>query len=250
MTQVQQLIFDIKYQENYDLDAFVVTQSNKEAFEAIKLYPLGYKPFENILLLYGGKLSGKTYFGKIWQNTMRQNNLNVENISFINSNNNNVINENFSNSALANVFSKIKNTNCFLDNINLIEEKDLFFILETMINANQQYLLTTSAWPMKIKLPDLASRINSIKKIDILTPDLIALKAMIVKYFQDRDVNIKLNTLNYLTYRMPSDFEQIRVILDNINQQSLISKSDISIPFLQKFYSENLEPKSEYWESR
>lgn len=253
-----QLIFDIEYLENYAADAFVVTEYNRDAFEALKCNQIGYKPFPNILILNGGRLSGKTYLCKMWQaNLQNTKNLNeiiplrlaydalIYDERYIDNNQSNIGSNqvNIDSGQMYKVLEHIKKSNCFLENINLIEDESLFYILENMINGMHQYVLTTSTWPLEVKIQDLLSRLNSIKRINILSPDLISLKMAIVNYFDNKNINVSLNTLNYIAYRMPSDFERVHSILEDINHQSLIKKINISISFLQKFYLDNLNLK-------
>ncbi len=239
ISKLDQMIFDIEYYENYSEASFVVNDYNKSAFEAINMVDIGYKPFANLLLIYGGRFSGKTYLCKLWQKRIGAANLNEPFHHIFHQKKTLNLNAR----SLDHLINKITNTDCFLENIDFFQEDQLFYILETMINSKYQYLLTTSFWPLKFRTIDLSSRLNAIKRVSILAPDLIALKTMIMKYFTIRDINVSLNTLNYITYRMPSDFEIVRVILEDINQCSLINKTNISIPFLQKFYSNSLEPR-------
>ncbi|MFO1129819.1 MAG: hypothetical protein U1E31_00360 [Rickettsiales bacterium] len=135
----------------------------------------------------------------------------------------------------------IENSNCILEDIETIDEITLITILNMMINSNMQFVLTANIWPLDIKLQDLKDRINSIKQVSILQPDLEMLRIIIIRYFRVRSIKVDEKTISYLAYRLPFDLSLVKQILDDINLRSLIAKTNISIRFLEKTYNGEFE---------
>lgn len=132
----------------------------------------------------------------------------------------------------------IRDYNCVLEDIETIEDLILLNLLNMMIESDMQFVLTSNCWPIDIKLKDLSDRLNSMKRVDILQPDLEMLKIIIIRYFRVRSIKIDEKTISYLAYRLPFDLNLVKQILDDINHRSLIEKANISIKFLQRTYSD------------
>ena len=65
MTNLNQLLFNFNYKQNFNYDDFYVSKSNFFAFELIENWPHWEK---NILNIYGEKYSGKSHLAKIFCN--------------------------------------------------------------------------------------------------------------------------------------------------------------------------------------
>ena len=99
---------------------------------------------------------------------------------------------------------------------------------------NAQYELAKDKFK-QIYLKDLKSRFNSFPSAIIKPPDDILINALIVKFFQDQQINIDPSVINFIIKRVERDYEAIFNFLKKIDDLSLINKTKISVSFLKKF---------------
>ena len=74
MTNLNQLLFNFNYKQNFNYDDFYVSKSNFFPFELIENWPHWEK---NILNIYGEKYSGKSHLAKIFCNKNKGKKINV-----------------------------------------------------------------------------------------------------------------------------------------------------------------------------
>lgn len=215
--KLQQLFFKFPIKPVYLTEDFFISQSNKEAFSYLNIWPNWKQElFPRILLLYGEPGSGKTHLSYIWQKISQAKRVSVNdcyNLSFL-------INE----KAL------------ILEDINHIDEELLLHLIN-FTNENHQYLLLTSdisPHSLNLYLPDLRSRILSIYSIAIEQPDEELLKAVLLKHLTDRHLKITQEALNYITTRIERSFNKLLQFIEDLDQMSKIHKKPITIPLIRK----------------
>ena len=76
----------------------------------------------------------------------------------------------------------------------------------------------------KINLADLASRINSVNKIDILMIDDELMRILIFKQFSNLSILINDDVINYLIKILPREFSKILSIISKINARYILWK--------------------------
>jgi DnaA family protein len=86
----------------------------------------------------------------------------------------------------------------------------------------------------KLSLADLSSRINSVNKVDISMIDDELMRILIFKQFSNFSIVISEEVINYLVKILPREVPKILSIISEINQNSLISKRKITIPFIKQ----------------
>jgi DnaA family protein len=86
----------------------------------------------------------------------------------------------------------------------------------------------------KLNLADLSSRINSVNKVDISMIDDELMRILIFKQFSNFSIVISEEVINYLVKILPREVPKILSIISEINQNSLISKRKITIPFIKQ----------------
>ena len=79
MTNLNQLLFNFNYKQNFNYDDFYVSKSNFFAFELIENWPHWEK---NILNIYGEKYSGKSHLAKIFCNKNKGKKINANQLNF------------------------------------------------------------------------------------------------------------------------------------------------------------------------
>ena len=80
----------------------------------------------------------------------------------------------------------------------------------------------------EIKLKDLNSRFKSFTSSKIENPEDDLLKAIIMKYFSNAQVQVDKNVIEYLLKRVDRDYQNLYNILEKINILSLQRKSKIT----------------------
>ena len=80
----------------------------------------------------------------------------------------------------------------------------------------------------EIKLKDLNSRFKSFTSSKIENPEDDLLKAIIMKYFSNAQVQVDKNVIEYLLKRVDRDYQKLYNILEKINILSLQRKSKIT----------------------
>jgi chromosomal replication initiation ATPase DnaA len=86
----------------------------------------------------------------------------------------------------------------------LRDEAALFHLLNLVREQRLQILLTTDTAPgdLRIGLPDLHSRLKALPLASIATPDDALLRAVLVKLFADRQLNVEPHIIDYVLVRM------------------------------------------------
>lgn len=211
-----QLIFELINLQNFNSEDFYVNENNLEASELIKIWP---NWFNGAAIIYGPDKSGKSHLASIWKERSNANIYDLDN-SFL----------------LSEVDTK---ENMVIDNFhNLsVDDEEVFFHIYNRTFSNKKNILITLNKDKfrSIKLKDLESRLNSFSSATIKPPDDILVNALIIKFFQDQQINIDPVVISFIIKRIERDYKAIFNFLKKINQLSLENKSKISIAFLNKF---------------
>lgn len=127
-----------------------------------------------------------------------------------------------------------------VENLNTRVDNEALFHLFNLYHNEGGYILFTSEFAparMKFTLPDLQSRLNMIPSIPIREPDDEMLAALIVKLFNDRQVMITPEVLNYIIQNMQRSFSYTLKLVDEIDAISLAYKRAITIPVVKEALS-------------
>ncbi|MCZ4280365.1 DnaA/Hda family protein [Kiloniella laminariae] len=131
--------------------------------------------------------------------------------------------------------------NCVVDDIvpALTKSSELqrrLFHLYNYVREEKGYLLFTgqeapARWA--VDLPDLASRLAAVPAFALGLPDDFLFEALLVKLFYDRQLTISKEVLRFLVLRLDRSFEAARQIVSTLDQASLASQREITIPFIR-----------------
>ena len=80
---------------------------------------------------------------------------------------------------------------------------------------------------------DLVSRLDSMQAAFIEEPDDMLMEALIIKLFNDRQILIKPNIVNFLMQRIERSYLGIAEIIDLIDKVSLSKKKSVSISLIK-----------------
>ena len=208
---MEQSYFNYNLKPGLAIDDFFVSTSNKEAYSFI----LNKKIDNKKILLIGPNKSGKTHLGKIWQK------------------NNNAV-------SYENNFEIILNykKNIFIDDFlkNINEEK--IFHLINHCSINKLTILLTSnkeVFEHNFLLKDLVSRLKTFNLLRINLPDDDLIINLIIKLLHDKQIIIKNKEIfHYILKRIERSYEEIFLLIENIDKLSLEKKRELTIPLIKK----------------
>ena len=208
---MEQSYFNYNLKPGLAIDDFFVSTSNKEAYSFI----LNKKIDNKKILLIGPNKSGKTHLGKIWQK------------------NNNAV-------SYENNFEIILNykKNIFIDDfLKNINEEQIFHLINHC-SINKLTILLTSkkeVFEHNFLLKDLVSRLKTFNLLRIDLPDDDLIINLIIKLLHDKQIIIKNEEIfHYILKRIERSYEEIFLLIENIDKLSLKKKRELTIPLIKK----------------
>jgi len=223
MKNLNQLLLDFDYKQNFVDDDFYVGKSNYYTFELINKWPKWEK---NCLNINGEKYSGKSHLINIF----------LKKFKGIKINSNLLNDENL---------KKIKPyQNIVLEDLNLDINEKLIYTLFNIIDQDNKYLIITSTQPIaeiKFQLEDLRSRTKNCLLAKIDNPDDELMFALILKNLSDRQITMDKKLINFIIKRVERSYGKIFEFIYKIKKISLKKKKPIDF----KIINEALENKSE-----
>lgn len=208
---MEQSYFNYNLKPGLAIDDFFVSTSNKKAYSFI----LNKKIDNKKILLIGPNKSGKTHLGKIWQK------------------NNNAI-------SYENNFEIILNykKNIFIDDFfKNINEEQIFHLINHCSINKLTILLTSNkeVFEHNFLLKDLVSRLKTFNLLRINLPDDDLIINLIIKLLHDKQIIIKNEEIfHYILKRIERSYEEIFLLIENIDKLSLEKKRELTIPLIKK----------------
>jgi len=223
MKNLNQLLLDFDYKQNFKDDDFYVGKSNYYPFELINKWPKWEKNFLNII---GERYSGKTHLVNIFLKKFKGIKININSLN----------NENL---------KDIKpHQNIILENFNLNINEKLIYTLFNIIDQDSKFLIITSTQPIaeiKFKLRDLRSRTKDCLLAKIENPDDELMFALILKNLSDRQIIINKKLIDFIIKRVERSYGKIFEFIYKIDKISLKKKKSIDF----KIINEVLKDQSE-----
>jgi chromosomal replication initiation ATPase DnaA len=216
MKNLNQLLLDFDYEQNFKDDDFYVGKSNFHSFELLNNWPKWEKKFLNI---FGEKFSGKTHLTNIFLkkfNGIRfeSNSLNDENLREIKSYQNIVI-----------------------ENLNLDVDEKIIYTLFNTIDQENKFLIITSLKPIteiEFKLEDLKSRTKNCLLSKIENPDDELMFALVLKNLSDRQITLDKKLIDFIIKRIDRSYDKIFEFIYKIDKISLKKKKSIDFKIINE----------------
>ena len=216
MRDLNQLLLNFEYKQNFKDEDFYVSNSNYYAFKLINSWPKWEKNFVNI---YGEKYSGKTHLTNIFLKKFKG--IKIEANSFENNN-----------------LRKLKvYENIILDNFDQNVDENLIYSLFNIIDQDNKYLIINSLIPINeidFKLEDLRSRTKNCLVAKIDKPDDELMFALILKNFSDRQIAIDKKLINFIIKRVDRSYDKIFEFIYKIDEISLKKKKSIDFKIIKE----------------
>ena len=220
MKNLNQLLLDFDYKQNFVEDDFYVGKSNYYTFELLNKWPKWEK---NCLNINGEKYSGKSHLINIF----------LKKFKGIKINSNLLNDENL---------KKIKPyQNIVLEDLNLDINEKLIYTLFNIIDQDNKYLIITSTQPIaeiKFQLEDLRSRTKNCLLAKIDNPDDELMFALILKNLSDRQITMDKKLINFIIKRVERSYGKIFEFIYKIDKISLKKKKPIDFKIIKEALKE------------
>ena len=220
MKNLNQMILNFNYEQNFKDDDFYVSSSNKHIFTLLNQWPRWEKNFLNI---YGEKFSGKTHLINIFIKKFKgikfeANKLEDKDLKII----------------------KIYE-NIILENLDKKVNEKLIYSLLNIIDLDNKFIIITSEKPLveiDFSLIDLRSRVKSflLQKID--KPDDDLMFALILKNLSDRQISINKKLIDFIIKRIDRSYGKIFEFIYKVDELSLKKKKPIDFKMVKEVLGE------------
>ena len=216
MKDLNQLLLDFDFKQNFRDDDFYVGKSNYYAFELINKWPKWEKNFLNIS---GEKYSGKTHLTSIFLKKFKG--FRVET---------SLLNEEY--------LKKIKlYQNIVLEDLDLNVDEKIIYTLFNLIDQDNKFLLITSTKPIteiNFQLDDLQSRTKNCLLAKIENPDDELMFALILKNLSDRQITLDKKLIDFIIKRVERSYGKIFEFIYKIDKISLKKKKSIDFKIINE----------------
>ncbi|MDA9665456.1 DnaA/Hda family protein [Candidatus Pelagibacter sp.] len=220
MNDLNQLILNFDYDQNFKDQDFYVSKSNEFAFKLLNSWPKWEKNFVNLI---GEKFSGKTHLINIFLKKFKG--IKIEA---------NEINNEF--------LKKIKIfENVIVENFNDKIDENLLFTLLNIIDQDNKYIILTSKNPIvdySFKLNDLNSRSKNFLLCNIEKPGDDLMFALILKNLSDRQISIDKKLVDFIIKRIDRSYGKIFDFIYKIDKISLKRKKPIDFKIIKEALGE------------
>jgi chromosomal replication initiation ATPase DnaA len=216
MSNLNQLILNFNYEQNFKDQDFYVAKSNEFSFKLLNSWPKWEKNFVNLI---GQKFSGKSHLVNIF----------LEKFKGIKIEANELTND---------TLKQIKIfENIIIENFNDEIDENLFFTLLNIIDQDNKYLILTSKKPIVehlFKLDDLNSRSKNFLLSHIEKPSDDLMFALILKNLSDRQISIDKKLIDFIIKRIDRSYGKIFDFIYKIDQLSLKRKKPIDFRIIKE----------------
>ena len=216
MTNLNQLLLNFEYKQNFKDQDFYVSKSNYFAFNLISTWPKWEKNFLNIC---GDNFSGKSHLANIFLKKFKGIKINAH--SFKNEHLNEI-----------KIYENIVLEN-FDSNINEV----LIYSLFNTVDQDNKYLIINSTMPINeinFKLDDLKSRTKNCLFAKIEKPDDELMFALVLKNFSDRQIVIDKKLIDFIIKRIDRSYDKIFEFIYKIDEVSLKKKKPIDLKTIKE----------------
>ena len=223
MKDLNQLLLNFDYQQNFKDDDFYVSKSNSHVFEMLKRWPKWEKNFLNIS---GNKNSGKSHLINIFLKKYKGIKLDSKDL------NNEKLKE-------IKIFE-----NVILEDLDTNVDEKLLYTIFNIIDQDNKYLIITSIKPIveiKFNLEDLKSRTQNCLLMNIEKPDDDLMFALILKNLSDRQITLDKKLIDYIIKRIERSYDKIFDFIYKIDSISLKKKKSIDFKIIKEVLEEKIE---------
>ncbi len=213
----QQMPLDLAHRPAQGAEDFFLSQSNEMAVRLIDDWPYWAKYGQ---LLVGPVASGKSHLVNVWH--LRADALIVKA-------------RNLAKDTLKEV--SYRQPLCVEDIDRGLQSEETLFHLLNMVNEQGGQVLLTSRCnvaSLDLKLQDLRSRLLALPSVSLEAPDDHLLKAVMIKQFADRQIEVGPQIIEYLFKRMERSMQAVSSMVDLLDRGSLGTGRAITKPLARE----------------
>ena len=219
MVPMSQIAMDLGLPPSYHSDDFVVSSSNRLAYDYVVRWPQWDSPF---LWIYGPPACGKTHLLHILAEKARvpvhsQLDTSISSLELFGSNN-----------------------LLILDDIRIQKAEETLFHAINFAKEKGYSILFSHRQPparLELMLPDLASRLRAIPTAAITDPDDVVLQAVMVKQLADRQLSVPPEVVQFILKRIDRSCLAVFEIVERMDRASLEQGRTITLPFIKTLFT-------------
>lgn len=213
----EQLILDLPHREALGRDDFLVTPSNSAAVALIDQWP-DWPTYAAVIL--GPEGSGKSHLVEVWRQMNGAALIGIDQLK------------------IDDVPKLLQSGTLAIEDLHgeKIDERAIFHVLNLAKQESKFLLLTSRMAPslLDLKIPDLASRLNSLPVVQILSPDDALLRGVLVKLFADRQIAVDEGLISYILKRMPRSLGAATRLVADIDRLAMVERAEITKPLVAR----------------
>jgi chromosomal replication initiation ATPase DnaA len=209
----RQLVLDLAHRSALDAEDFLVSRSNAAAVDLVDRWP----DWPHAAALVAGPAgSGKTHLAHVWQLRSGAEALAAAQLS---------------EAAIAELGGRGALAVEDLDR-GIADERLLFHLLNLAREHKLSILLTSrlAAGELDFQLPDLRSRLRALPMVRIDSPDEALLQAVLVKLFNDRQLEVEPHVVSFLARRMERSLAAASRIVAEVDRLALALRRKVTRP--------------------
>jgi len=216
---MKQQALDLPVEPRYGRADFLVSDSNRTAFDWIERWPYWPTP---ALVLYGPPGSGKTHLAHLWCERSGA-----------------VL---IAGQAVTLEGSGLLSGAIAIDNAEQASERPLLHAYNLCLERGGTLLLTMGAPPaaQPIALADLRSRLRALLVAEIAPPDDELLATVLLKQFADRQLRVAPGVVAYLVPRMERSFASAASVAAELDRRALAAGRPVTVKLARAVLSETL----------
>jgi len=209
----RQLVLDLAHRQALGAEDFLVSRSNAAAVELIDRWPDWPHP---AAIVVGPQGSGKSHLANVWR---------------LRSTADLVAASALTDAAVATLQEGSAVVVEDLDR-GIADEQALFHLLNRARESTLSLLLTSRKAPgdLAVRIPDLRSRLRALPLMELHAPDEVLLKAVLVKLFCDRQLNVDPPVIEYLSLRMERSMEAASRVVAAVDRLALTMHRKVTRP--------------------
>ena len=102
-----------------------------------------------------------------------------------------------------------------------VDERALFHLLNLAREDSAFVLITARTPPAEAELRDLRSRLRAVPTVQLLPPDDLLFRALIVKFCTDRQLAVDEAVVSYLSTRLERSYAALRRAIERLDAEAL-----------------------------
>lgn len=210
----RQLRLNLEQSPSYRREDFITSSSNAEAVAAVDAWPnwLG-----GALTLVGPEGSGKTHLAAAWAEA--NGGLFLEDVA----------------TRLV-PLSELGSQPVAVDDADQVDDETMFHLINLAVAEGFGLLLTSRAWPRAwtCTLPDLRSRLNALRVVQLQEPDDLVLRGVLDRFFRQRLISPPDDVLDYLVKRIERSAPKARDVVARIDEAASAEGRGVTVALARK----------------